>query len=84
MSSATATALPPLEPPATRVSSYALEVGPKYEFSVLPPCAYASRLVRPIMIAPSASSFATAVAVIGEAKSSSILAAAVVLPSGLR
>ena len=84
ISNATATAEPPEDPPATRSLSQALCVGPKYEFSVDDPCANASILVRPIIIAPSASNFSTAVAVIGETKPSKICDAAVVWPSGLR
>ncbi len=59
---ATATADPPLLPPATRVSSIAFLVGPNAEFSVLLPCANESKFVLPIQIAPSASSRSTTVA----------------------
>ena len=62
---ATIAALPPELPPATLVSSYAFFVAPKAEFSVEPPCAKASRLDFPIMIAPASSSFFTAVESIG-------------------
>ena len=80
MSRATATAEPPEEPPATRVSSIAFLVGPKYEFSVDEPCANESRLVRPIIIAPSASSFFTVVESIGDLKGANISELAVVSP----
>ena len=45
---ATAAALPPLDPPGTRVGSCGLRVGPNAEFSVLEPIANSSRLVLPI------------------------------------
>ena len=78
ISNATATAEPPLLPPATRLVSTAFLVGPKAEFSVLPPCAKASRFTLPIQIAPSASKRSTASACTGEVKASNIWLAAVV------
>ena len=59
---ATAAALPPLEPPGTRVGSSGLRVGPNAEFSVLDPMANSSRLVLPTTIAPAARSRSTTVA----------------------
>ena len=47
MPAATAAALPPDEPPGTRVVSQGLRVGPKAEFSVEEPIANSSRLVLP-------------------------------------
>ena len=80
MSSATLTAEPPDEPPATRCASTAFFVGPKAEFSVEPPCANASKFALPIQIAPSASSRSTAVACTGASNVRSMLLAAVVGP----
>ena len=80
MLAATATAEPPLEPPATLLKSTALWVAPKALFSVEPPWAKASRLALPISIASSASIFSIAVALIGDWKLARILAAAVVWP----
>src|SRR5258706_9369459 len=62
---ATEAALPPLDPPGTRVTSCGLRVGPKAEFSVDEPIANSSRLVLPITIAPAARSRATTVASYG-------------------
>ena len=80
MPAATATAEPPLEPPATRSKSTALCVGPKALFSVEPPWAKASRLALPIKMASSLSNRSIAVASMGDSKFSKILAAAVVWP----
>ena len=51
---ATAAALPPLDPPGTRLGSSGLRVGPNAEFSVLEPIANSSRFVLPTMTAPAA------------------------------
>ena len=60
---ATAAALPPEEPPGTRLRSHGLSVGPKAEFSVEEPIANSSWLVLPSSGAPAAASRATTVAV---------------------
>ena len=59
---ATAAALPPDEPPGTRVGSWGLRVGPNAEFSVELPMANSSRLVLPMAMAPAAASRSTTVA----------------------
>src|SRR3954468_19862884 len=62
---ATAAALPPLEPPGTRLGSCGLRVGPNAEFSVLDPIANSSRLVLPTTTAPAARRRSTTVASYG-------------------
>src|SRR4051812_29274573 len=62
---ATAAALPPLEPPGTRLVSWGFRVGPNAEFSVEEPIANSSRLVLPITIAPAACNRSTTVASYG-------------------
>ena len=62
---ATAAALPPDDPPGTRVGSCGLRVGPKAEFSVDEPMANSSRLVLPTITAPAATTRSTTVAVYG-------------------
>src|SRR5205809_7451859 len=62
---ATAAALPPLDPPGTRVTSRGLRVGPNALFSVLEPIANSSRLVLPTVIAPAAPRRSTTVALYG-------------------
>src|SRR5205807_4263925 len=62
---ATAAALPPLDPPGTRLGSCGLRVGPKAEFSVEDPMANSSRLVLPTITAPADRSRATTVASYG-------------------
>src|SRR3954452_13061577 len=62
---ATAAALPPLEPPGTRVGSCGLRVGPKAEFSVDEPIANSSRVVLPMTTAPAARNRSTTVASYG-------------------
>src|SRR5215213_11630423 len=62
---ATAAALPPLEPPGTRVGSWGLRVGPNAEFSVDEPMANSSMFVLPTMTAPAARSRVTTVASYG-------------------
>ena len=62
---ATAAALPPEEPPGTRVGSHGLRTGPKAEFSFEEPIANSSRLVLPSSGAPASASRATTVAVYG-------------------
>ncbi len=59
---ATAAALPPLEPPGTRLESRGFLVGPKAEFSVEEPMANSSRLALPTITAPAARNRATTVA----------------------
>ncbi len=59
-SAATAAAEPPDEPPAIRVRSCGLCVGPSWAFSVTKPYANSSMLVAPTRIAPQRSSAATA------------------------
>ena len=58
----TATAEPPEEPPGTLVSSNALRVGPKAEFSLEEPIANSSKVVLPITTAPAVSSRSMTVA----------------------
>ena len=53
---ATAAALPPDDPPGTRLRSRGLRVGPKAEFSVDEPMANSSMLVLPMKTAPAAAS----------------------------
>ena len=65
MPAATAAALPPLEPPGTRVRSHGLSTGPKAEFSFEEPIANSSWLVLPSSGAPAAASRATTPAVYG-------------------
>jgi hypothetical protein len=62
---ATATALPPDEPPGTRSTHHGFFTGPNAEFSLELPIANSSRLVLPIMTAPSASRRSTTVAEYG-------------------
>src|SRR5882762_1563598 len=64
-SAATAAALPPLEPPGTRVMSCGLRVGPNAEFSVDDPIANSSRFVLPMVTAPAARNRSTTVASYG-------------------
>ena len=52
MPAATATALPPEEPPGTRPVSQGLRVGPLALLSVLDPMANSSMLALPTMTAP--------------------------------
>ena len=59
---ATAAALPPLEPPGTRARSWGLRVGPNAEFSVEDPMANSSRLVLPTTTPPAAAIRRTTVA----------------------
>src|SRR5688572_6516471 len=72
MHAATAAALPPEEPPAVRVGSQGLRVGPKAEFSVDEPIANSSMLVVPIGTAPASRRRATAVEVYGARQCSRI------------
>src|SRR5207302_7447212 len=65
MPEATAAALPPLEPPGTRVGSCGLRVGPNAEFSVDEPIANSSRFVLPTTTAPAARKRSTTVASYG-------------------
>ena len=58
----TAAALPPPEPPGTRVGSHGLCVGPNALFSVDEPIANSSRFVRPISTASAARSRSITVA----------------------
>src|SRR5436853_4781286 len=69
---ATAAALPPLEPPGTRVGSCGLRVGPNAEFSVEEPMANSSRLVLPTTTAPAAANRETVVASYGGCQCSRI------------
>ena len=59
---ATATALPPDEPPGTLVGSCGFFDGPNAEFSVELPMANSSRFVLPMAMAPAAASRSTTVA----------------------
>ena len=59
---ATAAALPPEEPPGTRLRSWGLRVGPKAECSVEEPMANSSMFVFPTNTAPAAASRLTTVA----------------------
>ena len=60
---ATAAALPPDEPPGTRVRSHGLSAGPKAEFSFDEPIANSSWLVLPSSGAPACARRRTTVAV---------------------
>src|SRR5580704_15306554 len=62
---ATAAALPPEEPPGTRVLSHGLSVGPNAEFSVEEPIANSSWLVFASSVAPASRRRETTVAVYG-------------------
>ena len=62
---ATAAALPPDDPPGTRLVSRGFLVGPKAEFSVDEPIANSSRLVLPTATAPAARNRSTTVASYG-------------------
>src|SRR5438552_12871612 len=73
MPAATAAALPPDDPPGTRVVSCGLRVGPKAEFSVELPIANSSRLVLPMTTAPAARRRSTTVASYGGRQPSRIL-----------
>src|SRR5438309_11318500 len=70
---ATAAALPPLEPPGTRLGSWGLRVGPKAEFSVELPMANSSRFVLPMGMPPAARMRETTVALYGGSQPSRIL-----------
>ena len=59
---ATATALPPDEPPAMRAVSHGLRAGNQAEFSLEPPIANSSQLSLPSVTAPAAASRLTTVA----------------------
>src|SRR5581483_4042197 len=72
MPAATAAALPPLEPPGTRVGSCGLRVGPNAEFSVDDPIANSSRLVLPTITAPAPTRRSTTVASYGGSQPSRI------------
>ena len=58
----TAAAVPPPEPPGTRVGSHGLREGPKAEFSVDEPIANSSVFVLPITGSPAALQLAATVA----------------------
>ena len=62
---ATATALPPDEPPGTRSMHHGFFTGPNAEFSFELPIANSSRFVLPIITAPAASRRSTTVAEYG-------------------
>src|SRR5437764_8687837 len=62
---ATAAALPPEEPPGTRVRSHGFSTGPNPEFSFEEPMANSSWLVLPSSGAPASRRLATTVAVYG-------------------
>src|SRR6059036_2280400 len=62
---ATAAALPPLDPPGTRLRSHGLRTGPKPEFSFEEPIANSSWFVLPSSGAPALRSCSTTVAVYG-------------------
>ena len=62
----TAAALPPDEPPGTRVKSYGFFVTPRPEFSVEDPIANSSMLTRPAGMNPFAFKFLMTVASYGE------------------
>ena len=70
---ATAAALPPDEPPGTRVGSCGFRVGPNAEFSVEEPMANSSRLVLPTETAPARRRRSTTVASYGGLQPSRIL-----------
>src|SRR3954451_13404521 len=65
MPAATATALPPLEPPAVRVGSQGLRIGPNALFSPDEPIANSSMFVFPTRMASAARRRATTVASYG-------------------
>src|SRR5438094_3371367 len=73
MPAATAAALPPEDPPGTRLGSCGLRVGPNAEFSVELPMANSSRLVLPMGIPPAATMRDTTVASYGGSQPSRIL-----------
>src|SRR5437660_484842 len=75
---ATATVLPPLDPPGTRDVSWGFRVGPKAEFSVDEPMANSSKLVLPMTTAPACRRRLTTVASYGGRQPSRILDAHVV------
>src|SRR5437016_6299474 len=75
---ATAAAEPPLEPPGTRDRSRGLCTGPYAEFSFDEPMANSSQFNLPRMMAPAASSRATAVQSYGGTKLPMIFEPAVV------
>src|SRR5262249_35029433 len=77
---ATAAALPPEEPPGTRLVSQGLRVVLNALFSVELPIANSSRFVLPRITAPACSSFWTTVASYGARKFSSIFDEQVVRP----
>ena len=62
---ATAAALPPEEPPGTRVRSHGFSTGPKPEFSLEEPIANSSWFVLPSTRTPAACRLRTLVAVYG-------------------
>src|SRR5437764_7844944 len=62
---ATAAALPPEEPPGTRVRSHGFSTGPNAEFSFDEPIANSSWLVLPSKGAPASANRLTTVAVYG-------------------
>ena len=62
MPAATATVLPPEDPPGTLVGSCGFRLGPKAEFSVDEPMANSSRLVLPTRTAPASARSSTTVA----------------------
>src|SRR5689334_17403265 len=75
---ATAAAEPPLEPPGTHDVSRGLRTGPYAEFSFDEPMANSSQFILPRMIAPAASSRATAVQSYGGMKLPKLFEPAVV------
>src|SRR5688500_12263879 len=70
---ATAAALPPGDPPGTRLGSWGFLVGPNAEFSVEDPIANSSRFVFPTGMAPAARKRSTTVASYGGLQPSRIL-----------
>src|SRR5262249_14600404 len=74
----TAAAEPPLDPPGDRVRSHGFPVFLNAEFSVEPPIANSSMLVRPTSTAPASRSFVITVASYGARKLSRIRDAHVV------
>src|SRR5713226_1744296 len=81
---ATAAALPPLEPPGTRLRSHGLAVGKNAEFSVDEPIANSSMLVLPMITAPASRSRDTTVASYGGRQPSRIREAQVVGASAVQ
>src|SRR6516162_6559078 len=75
----TVLALPPDDPPGTRVGSHGLRVGKNAEFSHDDPIANSSIFVLPMITAPASSSLRTTVDEYGERKFSKILEPAVVI-----